>query len=129
MGKVLGESTGGKDDKELCQTYFQGQQQACDCASKYVWKGQLNKRLAEFYKKHQPSKLDASGGLRDRNHIWQKWEGNESSLFLALSMKYWETAVDLKEKPGQRKRSVSRKGTSPSGTKKTSPSPSKSKQP
>jgi len=101
--KVLGESTGGRDDKELCKTYFQGQQQSCECASKYVWKGQLNKRLVDFYRKYEPSKLDMSGRLRDADRIWQKWEGKEPSLFLALRMKYWHRAVDLKEKPGQKK--------------------------
>lgn len=115
--KVLGEATGGRDDKELCTTYIQSQQGACDCVSKYVWKGELNKRLVDFYKKHQPEKLDISGRLRDADRIWQKWEGNESSLFLALTMKYWDKAVDLREKPGQTARSGTRKGPSPSGSK------------
>merc|ERR1719410_260265 len=112
--KVLGQATGGRDDKQLCQRYFQSQQGACDCVSRYIWKGELNKRLVDFYKKHQPDKLDMSGRLRDANRIWKKWDGNESYLFLALTMKYWDKAVDLKEKPGQTARSKKKKGPSPS---------------
>ncbi|CAK0827365.1 unnamed protein product [Prorocentrum cordatum] len=86
--KTLGKSTGGKDDKELCKTYAQGQQMACDCASQYVWKSQLNSRLVDFYRKHQPDRLDAKGGLLNADRVWEKWAGNESAMFLALTMKY-----------------------------------------
>ncbi|CAE8733917.1 unnamed protein product [Polarella glacialis] len=82
-----------------CRGYNAAQASVCQCLPKAEVKDAQEKKLQRFYKKFNPEKLDDKGEIKDVQEVWKKWAGKEKDMFLALSTKYREKVVTMKQKP------------------------------
>merc|ERR1712194_693413 len=82
-----------------CRSYEKNQEEACRCVPSENWKTETEANLVEFYKIHNPEKIDEFGIIKDRYDVWKKWTGKETEMFRALATKYKKKSVTIKTKP------------------------------
>jgi len=90
------------DLERRCSTYNQAQREFCECVPKDEWQGAVESRLKTFYRSFNPEKLDGDGEIKDTKSIWKQWKGKESEMFMALTTKYKDKAVQIRKKPKPR---------------------------
>lgn len=88
-----------KDRDPTCRAYDSWQGGGCECEDKEKWEDTNDKRLKTFYKLYNPEKLDDKGDIKDLVEVKKKWKGKEPQMFLALTMKYKDKAIERREKP------------------------------
>lgn len=86
-------------EAQKCKAYDRGQNDACQCVPKDDVKKANEEKLAQFYKKYNPEKLNKDGKIKDVAEVWKKWKGKEPAMFVALSTKYKDKVVEMREKP------------------------------
>lgn len=86
-------------EERKCRAYIKGQNESCSCVVKDEFKPTVETKLKAFYTKFNPEKLDKKGEIKDVKDVWKKWSGKEADMFLALTTKYREKAVQMKDKP------------------------------
>jgi len=93
----------GKDDEKksdpLCTSYDRLQAESCECVAEDAWQDALEKRLKTFYKKFNKEKLGTDGEIKDLKQVKAKWGGKESEMFLELTKKYKDKAIEKRVKP------------------------------
>lgn len=95
----------GKDQfdpaKAACKAYGRDQKRACGCVDAEDWRPGVEARLRDFYAAYNPEKLDETGQIKEQDleAIWKQWEGKEPQLFLELTKKYKDSAVEIRQKP------------------------------
>lgn len=97
-GNPLDKGPDGHTDP-ACKGYNRWQTDSCECVEKDTWEETNDKRLKTFYKLYNPEKLDDAGEIKDLEEVKKKWKGKESQMFLALTMKYKDKAIEKREKP------------------------------
>jgi len=85
--------------KRDCRGYEHFQKSACVCVPDEDWQLTTDANLKNFYRTHNPEKLDDAGEIKDIDEVWKKWKGKEPQMFQALAAKYKAKAVTMKEKP------------------------------
>merc|ERR1719272_2570151 len=85
--------------KRDCRGYELSQKSACVCVPEEDWQLTTDAYLKDFYRKHNPEKLNDSGEIKEIEEVWKKWKGKEPQMFQALATKYKEKVVTRKEKP------------------------------
>eukprot|EP00746_Dinoflagellata_sp_MGD_P162015 gnl/MRDRNA2_/MRDRNA2_89387_c0_seq1.p1 gnl/MRDRNA2_/MRDRNA2_89387_c0~~gnl/MRDRNA2_/MRDRNA2_89387_c0_seq1.p1 ORF type:complete len:354 (+),score=110.90 gnl/MRDRNA2_/MRDRNA2_89387_c0_seq1:67-1128(+) len=88
-----------KDSDPACKGYNRWQSDSCECVDNDKVEETNDKRLKTFYKLYNPEKLDDSGEIKDLAEVKKKWKGKEPSMFLALTMKYKDKAIERRQKP------------------------------
>lgn len=88
-----------KDADPMCRNYDRWQSDACECVEEGKIEETNDKRLKTFYKLYNPEKLDSNGDIKDLGEVKKKWKGKEAQMFLALTMKYKDKAIERREKP------------------------------
>eukprot|EP00929_Paragymnodinium_shiwhaense_P092998 TRINITY_DN53029_c0_g1_i2.p1 TRINITY_DN53029_c0_g1~~TRINITY_DN53029_c0_g1_i2.p1 ORF type:complete len:359 (+),score=81.48 TRINITY_DN53029_c0_g1_i2:49-1077(+) len=92
--------TGGDNHMAVCKAYRESQKELCDCLPRQEAKDTANARLTAFYAAVKPDRLDENGNVKDVEKVWNKWQGREPELFLELTRKYRDEAVDLRPREG-----------------------------
>lgn len=82
-----------------CRGYNRGQNESCECVHKDDWQSATEAKLKAFYGKFNPEKLNKKGEIKDAKDVWKKWKGKEHEMFMALTMKYKDKAVEIRVKP------------------------------
>jgi len=82
-----------------CRGYNKGQNASCECVGKEEWQGVTEAKLKAFYAKFNPEKLNKKGEIKDVKDVWKKWKGKEPDMFMALTTKYKDKAVEIRVKP------------------------------
>lgn len=98
----FGEEKGADYSKEgdyQCRGYDRWQGDACECVDADKVEESNDKRLKTFYKLYNPEKLNGDGEIKDLAEVKKKWKGKEPDMFLALTMKYKDKAIERREKP------------------------------
>merc|ERR1719281_1787167 len=89
----------GKDHDPQCKSYDRWQSDSCECVEQEKLEETNDKRLKTFYKLYNPEKLDDKGEIKDLEEVKKKWKGKEAQMFLALTMKYKDKAIEIRQKP------------------------------
>merc|ERR1712194_576179 len=89
--------TNKEKEDPACTAYDKLQQDSCECADEDKWDETFEKRLKTFYKLYNKEKL-VDGEIKDFDQVKAKWGGKESEMFLELTKKYKDKAIEKRVK-------------------------------
>jgi len=84
------------DQQDFCIIVERWQRQACKCVPAEEHEKQLMLRLEQFYKDHEPSKLNEKGKLKSLK-AWKKYKGKRPNMFYTLTLKHFLKVVKVRK--------------------------------